>query len=92
MKTFCDRKKATAGSTSECLASFYPTDGYKVRDVAFIEVEVRGMTATDLDVELPRSISICANGGNVGEMVQPERKDLFRIAAKRSLDDHASSP
>lgn len=102
-KTFWDPSKPTAESASERLISSLASESRKVRDVAFTELEERGLASADLDVEVialyldPRysklDKSFCANGDNDGGMVKRAREELFRIAAKMNLrGDRASSP
>ena len=85
-------------STCEQLISSLVTDNRRVSDVAFTELEERDLAADDLDVEEVVALyldpcysklnkSICANGGNDGEMVKRAREELFRLATKMTLDD-----
>lgn len=101
--TLCNPEKATAGSRSEWFISSLASDSRKVREVAFTELEERGLASADLDGEVvalyldPRYSkfikSICANGGNGGGVwCNGHVEELYRVAAKMSPDDCANSP
>lgn len=103
-KTFRDPQKATEASTCERLIPSLTADSRRVRDVAFAELEDRGLAAADLDVEVVALYidlryskldkSTCTNGDNDGDMYgKREREELYRVAMEMNLDeDRASSP